>query len=152
MKKLFFMMISLLLIGAAANAQDTTPQRDQTKSQTQKRDRIHQEEHLMYMDGKLYRWQNGERVQVQSQVQLRNGGVANPDGTYQLQNQERMQLRNGECLDMDGNRYKSQKRFNKHRMMTHQQIQQSHQRAMHQQQRGMQKQQGNSNRQSGRRG
>lgn len=136
------MLTSLLLVGAATNAQDTLRQRDRTKTQTQLRDRIHQEEHLMFMDGKLYRWQNGNRAEVQSQVQLRNGGVANPDGTYQLQNRERMQLRNGECLDLDGNRYQNQNRFNQRRMMTQQQIQQSQKKIMQKQQKKMNRQTG----------
>lgn len=124
MKKLLIILSSLFLMNIVVSGQDTLRQKDQTKLQTQKKDRIHQEDHLVFTDGKLYRWQNGVRSQVQSQVQLRNGGVANPDGSYQLRNQERLQLQNGECLDMDGNQYKNQERFNQRRMMTKQEMQQ----------------------------
>lgn len=125
MKKLFFLFASLITLVVTANAQDTLRQRDLSKTQLQKRDRIHQEEHLMLMDGKLYRMQNGVRSQVQSQVQLRNDGTINPDGSYQLKDMERMQLRNGECLDLDGNRYHNQKMFNQRHMMKQREMMQN---------------------------
>ena len=137
------MLTSLLLVGAATNAQDTLRQRDRTKTQTQLRDRIHQEEHLQFLDGKLYRYQNGVRTQVQSQVQLQNGGYINPDGSYQLKNQERMQLHSGECLDLDGNRYQNQKMFNQKHMMTRKEMMQNRNI-------NMQKKQVNQNRKPGR--
>ena len=144
MKKIVILLALIFFTTLVTNAQDTIRQRDQTKTKIQKRDRIHQEEHLQFMDGKLYRYQNGVRSQVQSQVQLKNGGSINPDGSYQLKNQERMQLRNGECLDMEGNRYQNQKMFNQRHMMMQKGMQQN--RNMN-----MQKKQINQNRGGGRR-
>ncbi|MGV3528357.1 MAG: DUF6799 domain-containing protein [Flavisolibacter sp.] len=139
MKKFLFMLTSLLFMIVVANAQDTLRDRDQTKKQAPIRDRIHQEDHLMLLDGKLYLVEDGDRTLVQSQLKLRNGGVANPDGSYQLQNQDRMQLRNGECLDMDGNRYQSQQRYNQRHMMTQREIQRSQDKVMKQQQKQIKK-------------
>lgn len=139
MKKFLFMFTSLLFVVVAVNAQDTLRDRDQTKKQAPIRDRIHQEDHLMLLDGKLYLVDDGDRTLVQNQLKLRNGGVANPDGSYQLQNQERMQLRNGECLDMDGNRYQNQQRFNQRHMMTQREIQRSQDKVMKQQQKQIKK-------------
>lgn len=139
MKKFLFMLTSLLFMVVVANAQDTLRDRDQTKKQAPIRDRIHQEDHLMLLDGKLYLVEDGERTLVQSQLKLRNGGVANPDGSYQLQNQDRMKLRNGECLDMDGNRYQSQQRYNQRHMMTQREIQRSQDKVMKQQQKQIKK-------------
>lgn len=144
MKKIVILLALIFVATLVTNAQDTIRQRDQTKTKIQKRDRIHQEEHLQFMDGKLYRYQNGVRSQVQSQVQLKNGGSINPDGSYQLKNQERMQLRNGECLDMEGNRYQNQNMFNHRHMMMQKGMQQN--RNMN-----MQKKQINQNRGGGRR-
>lgn len=143
MKKLVILFGSLFLMMFVVKAQDTTRQKDQLKTQIQKRDRIHQEEHLQFLDGKLYRYQNGVRTQVQSQVQLQNGGYINPDGSYQLKNQERMQLHSGECLDLDGNRYQNQKMFNQKHMMTRKEMMQNRNI-------NMQKKQVNQNRKPGR--
>lgn len=118
MKKVFWMLASLFLFLSGATAQDSLRQRARDKSGIQKRDRIHQEDHLLFQDGKLYRVQQGVRTQVQEQVRLQNGGVVYPDGTYQLKDRQRQQLRSGECLDMSGNRYLNQNRFNQRRMIS----------------------------------
>lgn len=116
MKKLFLFAFSVLFTGMAINAQDQDPDR------TRKQDRIHQEDHLQLMDGKLYRYQQGISNEVKEQIRLQNGIVVYPDGSYQLQNQDRYQLRKGECLAMDGSRYRNQKQFNRRNMMTERQI------------------------------
>lgn len=68
------------MFGSIVHAQDTIRQRDQDKTaiQIQKRDRIHQEEHLMFQDGKLYQMNQGVRTQVQSQLKFKNGTLINP--------------------------------------------------------------------------
>lgn len=106
-------LLAFVLAGSISFAQDQTQQKDRI----QKRDRIHQEDHLLYQDGKLYQYRNGERTQLQQQLQLKNGTVCNPDGTCQLKDRTQLRLRNGECLDMSGNRYLNQNKFNKNKMM-----------------------------------
>ena len=106
-------LLVVALAGSCSFAQDQTQQKDRI----QKRDRIHQEDHLLYQDGKLYQYRNGERTQLQQQLQLKNGTVCNPDGTCQLKDRTQLRLRNGECLDMSGNRYLNQNKFNKNKMM-----------------------------------
>ena len=118
MKKLVILVLSLTLTTGFVLAQDTT----RPKLQVQKRDRIHQEDHLMCQDGQLYQWQQGERKQIQNQVKLKNGTVCNPDGTCQLQNGNTIRMRNGECMDMAGNRFMNQRKFNQNRMMNQQQM------------------------------
>jgi hypothetical protein len=125
MKKLVLMLASLFILIVMVNGQDTLRKPYQANAQFPRRDRIHQEEHLMLIDGKLYKMQSGVRTQVESQVQLRKGGVINPDGSYQLKNAERLQLHNGECLDLDGNRYQNQRMFGKRQMMTQRQMMQN---------------------------
>src|SRR5665647_614905 len=120
MKKTLLVLISSFMITGTMIAQDQAQDRDQTK--IQQRDRIHQEDHLRLLDGKLYQYKQGVQSEVKEQVRLNNGMVINPDGSYQLKNQDRLQLRNGECLDMEGNRYLNQNNFNKRRMMTNKQI------------------------------
>jgi len=121
MKKMFFMLVSLLIVtGTAVMAQD----------QTRKQDRIHQEDHLRLQDGSCYLVKEGVQTKLQTQLKLNNGTLVNPDGSYQLQNQQRYQLRDGECLDMDGNRYMNQNKFNKRVMMTNKQIERVRTKAM----------------------
>lgn len=120
MKKFIAIILSMTVLSVTLPAQDTLRQKDNTR--IQKRDRIHQEDHLLFQEGKLYRVQQGMRTQVQDPVTLRNGTVVNPNGSFQMKNQEQVQLRNGECMDMDGNRYQSKRMFNQNRMMTKRQI------------------------------
>jgi len=114
--KITILLIILLGAGGRLKAQQ--------QDQIQKQDRIHQEDHYRFYDGKLYQYKNGVQNQVMEQVRLRNGTVLNPDGSYQLQNQERFQLRQGECLDMDGLRYRTHNQFNKRRNIPDKQINQ----------------------------
>lgn len=120
MKHTIWIVATLFLFLYEVTAQDTS--RQQVQTSLQRRARIHQEEHLLFQEGKLYRMQQGVRTQVKEAVRLKNGGVVNPDGLYQLKDQQRQQLRNGECIDMNGNRYQSQRMFNQRRMMTPQQM------------------------------
>jgi hypothetical protein len=144
MNKLLLILMSFFISITLVNAQDTIA-RPKNQVQLQRRDRIHQEEHLMLLDGKLYKMQNGIRTQVSTQVQLRNGGVINPDGSYQLKNARQMQLHNGECLDMDGNIYLNQRMFGKGKMMNQGQMRKN-------QNMNNQRNQMNQNRKSGRKG
>ncbi|MDX1828097.1 MAG: DUF6799 domain-containing protein [Lutibacter sp.] len=61
---------------------------------------------IMNIDGQLYQIRNQVQKQVREQLNLGNGLVVNPDGTYQ---RDRIQLRlmDGECLNMDGEMYKN---------------------------------------------
>lgn len=59
MKNLITVMISFIMITGTVYAQDTSLKIDQTRSGIQKRDRIHQEEHLYFQDGKLYQMRKG---------------------------------------------------------------------------------------------
>lgn len=111
-------LLAFVLAGSSSFAQDQTQQKDRI----QKRDRIHQEDHLLYQGGKLYQYRNGERTQLQQQLQLKNGTVCNPDGTCQLKDRTQLRLRDGQCLDMSGNRYMNQNKFNKNKMMRQSQM------------------------------
>lgn len=124
MKNYAWILAFVLVVPFITLAQDTTRQRINQTTPIQKRDRIHQQDHYLYLDGKMYRVQNGVRTEMKEKMQLQNG-VIHPDGSYQLQNSDKMQLRNGECLDPMGNRYASLQQFNRNKVMTQQQINRS---------------------------
>lgn len=113
MKKMMMILLAFVLAGGICFAQNQTQQKDKI----QKRDRIHREDHLLYQNGQLYQIRNGERTQLQKQVQLKNGAVCNPDGTCQLKDKTQIRLRNGECVDMAGNHYLNQNKFNQNKLI-----------------------------------
>ncbi len=109
------MLVSFLMAtSAVVSAQD----------QTQTKDRIHQEDHLMLQDGSCMLVSAGVATNLQKPMQLNNGTTVNLDGSYTLKNKQKLQLRDGECLDMNGDRYLTQNKFNKREMMTSKQIDQ----------------------------
>jgi len=83
----------------------------QFRKQEQLRMEAMNQEHFMFQDGNMYRFQNGKQIQMQNQVTLRNGMEVDPDGTFQMRDQERVLLRNGECVDPNGNVFKTQGEF-----------------------------------------
>lgn len=113
MKKVFFMLVSLLLVtGALVTAQD----------KIQKKDRIHQEDHLLLQDGSCVLVNAGVSTRLAKPYQLNNGTTVNIDGSYILKDQQKLYLRDGECLDMNGARYLNLDKFNKRVIMTNKQI------------------------------
>lgn len=137
MKTFLLMLASLFLLTSGATAQDSLRQRNRDKATVQKRDRVHQDDHLQFRDGQLYRVQQGVRTQVKDPIRLQNGGVVNPDGSYELRDQKRQQMRSGECLDMSGKRYQNESRFNQRRTMTQQQMDRGRGQDMNQNRPGM---------------
>ena len=113
MKKVFFMLVSLILV-------TTTVVKAQDK--IQKKDRIHQEDHLLLQDGSCLLFNTGVSTKLTKPYKLNNGTVVNIDGSYLLKDQQKLQLRHGECLDMAGARYLNQGKFYKGVVMTNKQI------------------------------
>lgn len=110
-------ILFILLSGAVFFSTQPLRAQDTMRTMMQKRDRIHQEDHFMFQNGKLYRMQNGVSTEVKNQLRLQSGLVVNPDGSFQIRDQERQQLRNGQCLDMNGNVYQNQRMYNQRHMM-----------------------------------
>ncbi len=59
------------------------------------------------IDGQLYQIKAGEQIRLQQKLNLKNGTIVNPDGTYQKRDQKQLQLKEFECLNMDGEMYKN---------------------------------------------
>jgi hypothetical protein len=114
MKRMHFILAALLMTTGILYAQGGPP----TGQNPQKQDRIRQQDCLVYQDGNLYQYRNGERMQVKQQLRLKNGTLCNPDGTCQLKDRKQLRLRDGSCLDMSGNMYKNQNKFSQGKMMS----------------------------------
>jgi Domain of unknown function (DUF6799) len=135
MKNRIVMLISLAVFSGGAvmgQDQDRTMNQDKDIQKIQKRDRIHQEDHLIMEDGRLYQYRAGVKTQVKDRVRLNNGTTVNPDGTCQLKNKEQSTMKNGQCLDMAGNKYQNRNKFNKNKMMSEKQMNKERMQGMHQ--------------------
>lgn len=116
MKKLITIICFICLAGGVAEAQDTTKTQAMGMGGMKMRDRVHKEDHVMMMNGKLYQMKEGIRTEVSSPIKLNDGTMLNTDGTYERDGVKH-KLSEGECLDMNGYRYKNKTMFNKRRMM-----------------------------------
>ncbi|MBN8836169.1 MAG: hypothetical protein J0I09_02840 [Sphingobacteriia bacterium] len=111
MKKIFFSVLSAVLLMTAAVAQQE-PVQNQPASAVN-------DEHLIMKDGKMYHNMNGKEMVMQNQMMLHNGTVMHTDGSYQLKNGKQRQLRNGHCMDMNGRKYRSHQMFQRTMMRMH---------------------------------
>ncbi|MEP1095198.1 MAG: DUF6799 domain-containing protein, partial [Cyclobacteriaceae bacterium] len=96
----------LAIIGLGVNtsfAQTPVQDRDQNRKQLR--------EHVMFQDGQMYQIRNGERLQLQSELKLKNGIIVNPDGTYNNKAGKMFQFKNGECMGLDGKKYRNQNAY-----------------------------------------
>ncbi len=59
------------------------------------------------VDGEIYLVRNQEQNRLQKQLDLGNGVVVNPDGSFKGQDGKQLQLKDGECLNMDGQMFKN---------------------------------------------
>ena len=55
---------------------------------------------------------------LQQQLNLADGSVVNPDGTYQNQDRKQLRLQDGECLNMDGQLHQNQYQYRQHLVQT----------------------------------
>lgn len=117
MKRTFIMLSALFLLVGATNAQDSAPQKEQNTTQADPGGRVHKVEHLVFLNGKLYRTQMGQISEVTQEIRTENGLSVKPNGVYQVQSGKRHFLRDGECLDMVGNRYANLTDFNNNKVM-----------------------------------
>lgn len=63
--------------------------------------------HYTLVNGEMYLIRNQEQNRLQKQLDLGNGVVVNPDGSYHGQDGKQLQLQDGECLNMEGEMFKN---------------------------------------------
>lgn len=76
-----------------------------TMAQIQERDQ--NRVHLMLVDGEVVQIRNQSQNRLQEKLDLGNGMVVNPDGSYQIKDRKQLRLQDGECLSMDGKTFKN---------------------------------------------
>jgi len=102
MKKMLLVSMSLIMLTGTLVAQS-----QQAEQKTQQ-NAVVKKEHMMMKDGKMVHNMDGKEMQMQNDMQLKNGTTIHPDGTYQLKNGKQLHLRDGQCMDMNGRKYNSQ--------------------------------------------
>ncbi|MEP1782611.1 DUF6799 domain-containing protein [Reichenbachiella sp.] len=101
MKKMVLVIIGLFLGIGLLMAQ----------GQRQDRKRIHQQDHILFQDGKMMQMKAGVATEMQSSYTFQNGTIVNPDGSYQLKNGKTKMLKEGECISNNGVRFRSQQKM-----------------------------------------
>lgn len=89
-------------------------QEDKGLAQAQIQERMQNRVHYTLVDGEMYLIRNQAQNRVQEQLDLANGVVVNPDGSYQTRNRKQLQLQDGECLNMQGEMFRN---MHQHRKM-----------------------------------
>ena len=105
MKKMLLVSMSLIMLTGTLVAQS-----QQAEQKTQQ-NAVVKKEHVVMKDGKMVHNMDGKEMQMQNDMQLKNGTTIHPDGTYQLKNGKQLRLRDGQCMDMNGRKYNSQGRM-----------------------------------------
>lgn len=101
MKRIILVTISLVLGAGVVLAQ----------GQQQDRKRIHQQDHIIFQNGKLMQMKAGIMTEMQNSYTYQNGTVVNPDGSYQLKNGKKKMLKEGECISNNGVRFRPQQKM-----------------------------------------
>jgi len=76
---------------------------------------------IMMIEGEAFQILNREQNRIQDEVNLGDGIIVNPDGSYQNEERKQMRLKDGECINMDGamfkNTYQHRKMISQKKMM-----------------------------------
>lgn len=77
-------------------------QENEGLSDAQLQDRNQNRYQVMLIDGEAFQIRNREQYSIQSPVNLGDGLIVDPDGTYQNAQRKQLRLKEGEGLNMDG--------------------------------------------------
>lgn len=90
-------------------------------SQTTIQERNQNRFQIMMIEGEAFQILNREQNRIQDEVNLGDGIIVNPDGSYQNEERKQMRLKDGECINMDGamfkNTYQHRKMISQKKMM-----------------------------------
>lgn len=124
MKKVIYLLMSLLMIAFTTYAQDKAHNGDQPRDQ----DELKLHECIIFDDGEVYLLvdRDQDRIRLKDQIRLHDGTVVESNGMFTDAEGVSQTLRQGECLDMDGNRYASHEGFRRNIQIREQAMNQPH--------------------------
>jgi len=76
-------------------------------TQAQIQERNQNRVHYVLVEGEVMQVRTQSQNRLQQQINLENGTLVNPDGTYQAKDRKQIRLKDGECLTMDGQMFKN---------------------------------------------
>ena len=82
-------------------------------TQDQIRERNQNRVQYTLVDGDMYVVRNQTQQRLQESLDLGNGVVVDPDGSFQTRDQKRLQLKDGECLNADGQMFSNMYQYRK---------------------------------------
>lgn len=82
-------------------------------TQDQIRERNQNRVQYTLVDGDMYVVRNQTQQRLQESLDLGNGVVVNPDGSFQTRDQKRLQLQDGQCLNADGQMFSNMYQYRK---------------------------------------
>ena len=101
MKKIFFLVVFVVLGSIVLAAQE----RDQDRIQDQDRTK------LVMINGEMLELRDRAEMRLKEKQTLSDGSVVTPNGTYETMDGNRLKLKNGECLDGDGIKYRNEYQY-----------------------------------------
>ncbi|MGB5430533.1 DUF6799 domain-containing protein [Eudoraea sp.] len=82
-------------------------------TQDQIRERNQNRVQYTLVDGDMYVVRNQTQQRLNESLDLGNGVVVNPDGSFQTRDQKRLQLHDGQCLNTDGQMFSNMYQYRK---------------------------------------
>ncbi|NNL00664.1 MAG: hypothetical protein HKP39_00170, partial [Eudoraea sp.] len=82
-------------------------------TQDQIRERNQNRVQYSLVDGEMYLVRNQSQHRLEESLDLGNGVVVNPDGSFQTRDQKRLQLKDGQCLNTDGQMFSNMYQYRK---------------------------------------
>lgn len=82
-------------------------------TQDQVRERNQNRIHYTLVDGEMYLVRNQSQHRLEESLDLGNGVVVNPDGSFQNRDQKILQLKDGQCLNTDGQMFSNMYQYRK---------------------------------------
>ena len=88
-------------------------QENEGLTQDQVRERNQNRIHYTLVDGEMYLVRNQSQHRLEKSLDLGNGVIVNPDGSFQNRDQKRLQLKDGQCLNTDGQMFSNMYQYRK---------------------------------------
>lgn len=82
-------------------------------TQDQVRERNQNRIHYTLVDGEMYLVRNQSQHRLEKSLDLGNGVVVNPDGSFKNRDQKILQLKDGQCLNTDGQMFSNMYQYRK---------------------------------------
>ena len=78
----------------------------------QSQNKIVDANYCIFVDGKVFKQQDGAIALLEENIKLENGTIVYPNGSYKLKDETKLFLKEDECIGFSGKVYESQDKLN----------------------------------------